>query len=170
MPDHVTCPRCGCAARVGPHHSAHCGQLGRADVCTTCRDADRQPQGEAGDIVRHSLDALIDPDAAGIPTTPDESPRDFLIKVHRSWADDRAAWRLVSALVPLSQESRENLRSTVTMRDRDGDSDGAALEVRAGRIDYACFVAVKLYKELRLASRRSWPSTSTASADDHRRP
>jgi hypothetical protein len=63
MPDHVTCPRCGCAARVGPHHSAHCvqcftsfrtdvacprcGQLGRADVCTTCRDADRQPQGEA---------------------------------------------------------------------------------------------------------------------------
>jgi predicted RNA-binding Zn-ribbon protein involved in translation (DUF1610 family) len=26
MPSHVTCPRCGCAARVGAHHSAYCVQ------------------------------------------------------------------------------------------------------------------------------------------------
>jgi PHP family Zn ribbon phosphoesterase len=74
MPAHVTCPRCGCAARVGAHHSAHCVQcftsfrtdtpaedhfrqcvrcgqtvITRADVprCETCQRLERQPQGEA---------------------------------------------------------------------------------------------------------------------------
>jgi hypothetical protein len=63
MTSHVTCPRCGCAARVGAHHSAHCvqcfttfrtdiacpscGQLGRDTVCDSCRTTAREPQGEA---------------------------------------------------------------------------------------------------------------------------
>ena len=63
MPEYVTCPRCGCSARVGLHHSAHCvqcfttfrtdiscpgcGQLGRDTVCDSCREADREPQGES---------------------------------------------------------------------------------------------------------------------------
>jgi hypothetical protein len=63
MPSHVTCPRCGCAARVGAHHSAYCvqcftsfridvacpqcGQLGRVDACDPCRRLERRSQGEA---------------------------------------------------------------------------------------------------------------------------
>jgi hypothetical protein len=71
MPDHVSCPRCGCACRVQPHDHAHCvqcftsfrpSQVGprlpyscpqcgqMSDVqghCDTCRDLARAPQGEA---------------------------------------------------------------------------------------------------------------------------
>jgi hypothetical protein len=62
MPETITCPRCGCACRVGPHDSAHCvqcfttfrtccadcGPLGATiGPCDACRASDRAPQGEA---------------------------------------------------------------------------------------------------------------------------
>jgi hypothetical protein len=72
MSEHVSCPRCGCACRVGPHHSAHCVQCFtsfRTDaqdgprlpyacprceqlsdvqgLCPRCVALDREPQGES---------------------------------------------------------------------------------------------------------------------------
>jgi DnaJ-class molecular chaperone len=59
---HITCPRCGCAARVTSHDSAHCvqcfttfrtccascGQMGATiGPCDTCRALERAPQGES---------------------------------------------------------------------------------------------------------------------------
>lgn len=62
-PEYVTCPNCGCAARVGLHGGgscqqcftpfrvscSRCGQLGAVayGVCGSCQTADREPQGES---------------------------------------------------------------------------------------------------------------------------
>ena len=98
-------------------------------------------------LVAASLQALVEPrDDDASPT----SPREVLLAVSSSWADDAQAWQLASRLIPEAETYMAQVEQLLL--DRPGDPSLVRLRARAR---YAHIVAVTMYRDLRVRGRNA---------------
>jgi hypothetical protein len=110
-------------------------------------EEDHMPvQDDATRVVSASLRTLIDPPTSNVAT----SPRDLLVSVSSAWADDARAWQLARQLIPEAESYLARIEQEIAAQ----PDDPALARLRA-RIRYAHVVALALYRQLRVAGRRT---------------